>query len=406
VSRGATPQFRLQSRRLVGNELRVLLETAIRYRTFTSHSSKAASAKGWLITVDLSKNGLIGKRARVIGPLWDVPGERSELSFTAGANFTQQDVAAARATPFIDFDADGTPIRIRSDPKEGNGMIRERLILGAKPFWKLDGPFLPLPPPGPPMNEETVETLSGRYHLQLVDAKVTLHERLTGKRIPDPWLEAAFKECRGIKDFENVRMSLTDDLKYLVASPEPIWNGVHTSTRTFDWGGKTYRRGEYGLVWKRPQPGPTVFKKPKNEDGPVFERIDQAPSIDGKLYFLYREGTLAWLGIDANQELVAGLVPFSEGPAYHVHPPRDRIVQWCQIGRQQRQQLAKPTRLVFFGTNDIVSRHAPDHIADRALVVFIWNLDNATLTIHDAATGELFERQNGEYVPKHSTTVE
>ncbi len=100
-----TPQFTLRSQVLAGKELRVILETSTTYRRFDSSSRKTASAKGWVITVDLSKEGPIAERSRVIGPLWDVANERSSLSFDAGAHFTKEDVAAARATPFIDLGA-------------------------------------------------------------------------------------------------------------------------------------------------------------------------------------------------------------------------------------------------------------------------------------------------------------
>jgi len=207
------PEFQHRSFCLVGDELRIILETSNWHRRWDSHCSKTSLAKGWLITIDLSKQGPIAGRSRVIGPLWDVANERSSLSFDAGAHFTKQDVAAARATPFIDFEPDGTVVRIRADAN-GVGMIREHLVLDAHPVWKLDGPFLPLPPPGPPMNEDTVQKLSRRYQLQLSGGITTLHELMTGKRISDPWLETAFTAFRKQEELQNVRTWLTDDLNY------------------------------------------------------------------------------------------------------------------------------------------------------------------------------------------------
>jgi hypothetical protein len=393
------PNFKIRNECLVGNELRILLETVVYFRPLTSHSSKASSAKGWLITVDLSKPGPLRGRARVYGPLWDVPNVRSSLSFDVGVRFTEQDVAAARATPFIDFDWDGTPVRIRRD-RQGQ-WIRERLIFGAAPHWKSDGPFSPLPPPGPPMNEETVETLSCRYHLQLSEGHTTLHERLTGKRIVDPWLENAFTTDRSIKELKNVRTWLTDDLKYLVCNPEPVYLEVRGDPRDFEYGGKTYRRGEYALVWERPNPQPRIVKKPHAETFQVPQPIGAAFSINGVLYFLYEEGRL---NIRPEEKPAATLIPAFGGRSYTAQPPADRRQEWEYRCPRQWQQLGKPTGLAFFGTNGYGGQ-APHQVPHGSVVVFVWTLENAKVSVFEAPTSELFERQSGEYVPKQAVPI-
>ena len=88
------PRFTIRRMRMAGDELRVILETSSTHRPLLSHSSKTSNAKGWLITVDLSKGGPIESRSRLIGPLWDVPNERSSLSFDSGPMFTKADAAA------------------------------------------------------------------------------------------------------------------------------------------------------------------------------------------------------------------------------------------------------------------------------------------------------------------------
>jgi hypothetical protein len=394
-----TPNYRIRTECLVGNELRILLETVVYFRPLTSHSSKASSAKGWLITVDLAKQGPLSGRSRVYGPLWDVPNVRSSLSFDVGAHFTDQDVAAARATPFIDFDWDGTPVQIRRD-QHGHG-IRERLVLGATPRWKPDGSFSPLPAPGPPMNEETVETLSGRYHLQLSDGHTTVHERLTGKRIVDPWLEKAFTTYRNIKELKNVRTWLTDDLQYLVCNPQPVYLEVRGDPRDFEYAGKTYRRGEYVLVWQRPNPEPRIVKKPRAETPQILEPIVAAFSIKGVLYFLYEEGRL---NIGPDEKPAATLIPAFGGKTYAAQSPADRRAEWEYRCPRQRQQLEKPARLAFFGTNRFGAQ-APDQVPDQSVTVFIWTLENAKVSVFDAPTSGLFERQSGEYVPKQALAV-
>ncbi len=236
IATGGTPRFKIQSERLVGNELRVILVTATGDPPSLSGGAKTLNAKGWLIIVDLSKAGPIGERARVIGPLWDVPGERSELSFRGG-RVEEKDIATAQARPFIAFDSDGTVVRIRTDPKGGGGMIREHMVIEPKPCWKPDGAYTPIPRPDYP-SEIHFDTSSGRYRFQITAGKAALYERLTGKRISDPWLETAGTELHRIKDFKTLDTWLTDDLKYLVSYPVYTWNELGVIHDTFHFGGK------------------------------------------------------------------------------------------------------------------------------------------------------------------------
>ena len=230
-----TPRFRIQSERLVGNELRLILITATGDPPSLSGGG-LENAKGWLIIVDRSKPGRIEERARVIGPLWDVPDERSGLSFRGGLA-DEKDIAAAQARPFIAFESDGTVVRIRTAPQGGGGMIREHMVIASKPYWKLDGAYAPLPRPDYP-SEIHFDTPSGHYRFQVTGGKAELYERYTGKRLSDPWLEAAGTELHRMKDFKTLQTWLTDDLKYLVSYPVYTWNELGVIHHTFHFGGK------------------------------------------------------------------------------------------------------------------------------------------------------------------------
>lgn len=268
-------------RALVGNELRVILVTATGDPPSLSGGAKTLNAKGWLIIVDLSKAGPIGERTRVIGPLWDVPGERSELSFRGG-RVEEKDIATAQARPFIAFDSDGTVVRIQTNPKGGGGMIREHMVIEPKPCWKPDGAYTPIPRPDYP-SEIHFDTSSGRYRFQITAGKAALYERLTGKRISDPWLETAGTELHRIKDFKTLDTWLTDDLKYLVSYPVYTWNELGVIHDTFHFGGKRYSRAEYALLWQRPRPEPVIIKKLFKEHAST-SYVTRAMSLDGRLY--------------------------------------------------------------------------------------------------------------------------
>ena len=52
-----------------------------------------------------------------------------------------------------------------------------------------------------------------------------------------------------------------------------------------------------------------------------------------------------------------------------------------------------------------VWRRAPDQVPDQSVTVSIWTLENAKVSVFDAPTSGLFERQSGEYVPKQALAV-
>src|SRR5262245_52458488 len=66
----------LRDKRVVGNELRLMVETSRSFTPFLSHSSKTVDAKGYVIFIDMASDKPLKSRARVYGPLWDVPDAR------------------------------------------------------------------------------------------------------------------------------------------------------------------------------------------------------------------------------------------------------------------------------------------------------------------------------------------
>jgi hypothetical protein len=95
---------------------------------------------------------------------------------------------------------------------------------------------------------------------------------------------------------------------------------------------------------------------------------------------------------------IARLVPFGAGPGYEISPPRS---EWGSMNPHRIQLLEKPNRLAFFRSNDF-----PSPVPDEAFDLFIWDLDQGTVSTCEAPTGELFSARGGEYVPNATTKVE
>ena len=70
--------------------------------------------------------------------MWNVPGERSELSFR-GDRIEEQDIAAAPSRPFYCLRIRRDRRRIGTDLKGAGRMIREHMVIEPKSYWKLDG---------------------------------------------------------------------------------------------------------------------------------------------------------------------------------------------------------------------------------------------------------------------------
>ena len=388
VAPGGEPSFQRRGQYLAGNELRVVMETSRQYRPPFSHGAKTADAKGWLITIDLSKQGELTGRSRVYGPLWDVPDPRSSISFEAGANFTKEDSDAAAAAPFVAFDSDGTLVRIRRDAK--GGMIREHLLTGNEAAsWQYDSPYAPIASYLTWPSEDQVDTFSRKYHVQGPAGKVTVHEFLTAKRVGDVWLQAAFGQYQSIEHFKNVQLWLTEDLKFLVCSPAEIWNtGEGTTYDTFQLGGKTYKRSEYGLIWSRPTKEPAVFKKEEGRGIALANGPGAAFSLDGHLYLFY------------DQPMHLRLVPVGGGPTYEATPPNDAAWRW--VPAQQIQHVEKAHQMVFFADGFMADRlRRPD----ETIVVFVWDYRAGTITPFAVHTAELFQRRDNVYVPRNGIAL-
>ena len=287
-ARGDGANIEVQSQFLAGDELRVVVETYRRWRPLFSHSSKVADVKAYHVAVDLASPAPLAERTRVVGPLWSVPNTRSAISFEAGPIFTQGDAAAAAATPTWAFDDDGVLVRFARDPARP---LLARHALATKvdgASWRPLGDTKPVADPLPPMSEDRVATRSGRHVLIFHDGKARLFDQFTGEERDDPWLTRSFAAARSIKYLNNIGCHLTDDLNYLVVSPEEIWNdGRGHIHETFDYRGETHRRGAVGLAYRRGVEEPTLFKRPL-PGADHFHGSDpyNAFSIGGDLYLL------------------------------------------------------------------------------------------------------------------------
>ena len=99
----SAPRLSIRDSRLVGDELRLTVETSVSHDTLTSHSSTVSDVVSYCLLVDLKSTAPLPSRSRVIGPLYRNPAKRSDMAYD-GVDFTEQDQQALAAPPRIFFD--------------------------------------------------------------------------------------------------------------------------------------------------------------------------------------------------------------------------------------------------------------------------------------------------------------
>ncbi|MBX3379232.1 MAG: hypothetical protein KF805_04000 [Phycisphaeraceae bacterium] len=292
-------QIEVKDQYLAGNELRLLVDTATFDWPAGSHMTRSLRAHGWLVLIDLSKDDPVGTGARVIGPLWSTDSPQSSLTFQVGVEFSKEDAAARKAKPPTTFDETGR--LIRQMPQADNSIVVEERDYSQSPCnWKKIADGAPIGPSGKDRFEGVLRNRQARMYVQEeADGVVRSYDMYSGLPREDRWLTGVFTDLRARKDFHNVKFWLTDDAKYLVASPEDRHNDRGTMYTEFVNDDKKYAREEFGLIYERPKDKPSVFAKPGSNAGFLMNPPHGAISIDGDLVLLdIGESTLRLMSPD------------------------------------------------------------------------------------------------------------
>lgn len=369
---GAAPSLDARHFFQSGNELRIIVETSVKTSAFWSHSTTTSKSKGWLVCVDLASDKPIRQRTRVYGPLWDTPNAHTGFD---GLIFTKEDQEAAAATALVAFDHEGNIVRIQGSAKAGPKMRSFLQISNSNAVWQPQGQHSAPPEQLRSFAADAVETSSHRYELRYgQDGSAALYERLSGKPVEKPWLTKAFATYRGMKDMDNVRAWLSEDLSYLICFPAP-------GPTEFEWAGKTYPRKDYAFLFHEPESAPVIFRRPPLEGG-VWGQPDDVFLIDGRPYMHDK----------AETKVVLSPI-LGEGLRYQLETTP--LQGWVAYDHSRVQHVVANDQLVSF----VDDFHSGVYAPSDNFIVFIWNYRKNEVERHEAHIREVFRNFLGEFSP-------
>ncbi len=318
----SSPELTIRDSRLVGDELRLMVETSVSHSTFTSHSSTVSDVVSYCLLVDLKSTGPLARRSRVIGPLYTNPAARSDMAYN-GVDFTERDRQARAANPRILFDDLGELVQLKAT---GARYQRERLDFGLRPpRWQAVGMESP-----PPLSVwHTIFSTSRRWAVDYEPDVPRPYDMRTGEQKADPWLEAAFIDYRargrtnGI--LRNARLWLDDDLTRLFVTP--LAGGVSRdgTPAGFENAGRQFNADDYGLDYVRPDPQSRVFPTHFGMNGMTHAQVEGLFMIHGEPLLLHGASGVAILstlngGTAFNSPSLTAIPGRIKSPSSH--PPR------------------------------------------------------------------------------------
>jgi len=298
-----------------------------------------------------------------------------------GIHFTEQDRKAAHATPACRFDTNGDLVRFTYDKRDV--LVRDVFVPSNNTAsWKRQGEVKPVEDRLPPGSEDRVLSFSRRFILLYQDGNAKLYDLFTGEQKEDPWLTKSFADARKIKDLDNVRLFLTDDLNHLVVSPTDICNyGNGHRVEDFNYDGKTYKRSDFGLAYNRPDSRPLLFPRKLGEAFFHDEEPSGAYSIDGTLFLFMKDiESLRLSSLDGSKEF---------------HLNANGNPQWPTYPYLQMQQPATGDRLIIFESGVLKLKMG----LDETLYIIDWKYKANEISTQELKIGGLFKESWGEYKP-------
>lgn len=275
----------IRDRVIVGNELRLVIDTGIErdsfFETFcplawwaTGSRVRAIDHYGYLVTVVLPAQEALTAQVRIFGPLYkcgevkpwpyDVPIAFRTVSFKRIEFYTQKVVGRSQIGnehPVCEFDRrTGDLLKLVQKPAGGYEWTM-LMLTNASPRWVHVSDFSDTE-----WDDAVIIAFSAdaRYRLQIRNGKAALIDCLTGLACPDPWLDQIALDSAAIPG--GASRYLSSDLRCYGLSPHCIGSVTDRLFSEFMLGGKAYRRNEVYIVWQRDQNSYRIVQKPRATD--------------------------------------------------------------------------------------------------------------------------------------------
>jgi hypothetical protein len=273
---------RVRDSYVAGDELRMIVELYRERRI--GHRGVVDRRRGYVFLIDLKYHREKKKNSRLVGPLWEMDKPHSALALHAGVVFTDKDRKALAAIPTLFFNDSGDVLKKIRKPNRGE--LKRQEFAVERLDWKKDGhrwlkagegKYLPA---GLRAGAWAMPDLSIRFDSReeflagtgKAGTKVHVYDSVTGRHVPDAWLDKTLEHARRLPAAQNVFPHyLTSDGNFFIVWPNSDRFGEDDGEprHEFSINDKRYSRWKYGIVYSRKGDQIRPFKKPQDlNDGP------------------------------------------------------------------------------------------------------------------------------------------
>lgn len=395
-----SPNLTVRDSRIVGNELRLKIETSVSHSTFYSHSSTVSDVVGYYVLVDLKSTAPLSRRSRVVGPLYKNPNERSDMAYN-GVDFTEKDRQARAATPIIFFDDQGNLVQLKPS---GSLFERERLDVGAHPpCWVTEG-TQSLPPLS---ISHTIFTPSRRWAVDYETEVPHLFDMRTGEQRADPWLESALTDFRTRAKTDSVlglaNLWLSEDLAYLVVAPDTGRVNRDGTPAQFQNAGKQFSGDDYALEYIRPNPQSQIVSTHFGMSGFAHAQVEGVFMVQGEPFMLYcTNGVANLVALKGQPRFEASIL--SKIPD-RIIPSKNRIEGLSDLDLEKLENYHRfdklihqsdAERIVFIDYNHEEYTPYSDYLWGK-MDVILWNYSDGKVNYQRANLMDIFKSSFGQY---------
>lgn len=348
---------------IVGNEFRIILEATSHPIRRYGKARSVNNVRGYLFYASLPADGKSAPVRSVVGPIYELNGQMSDIANTAGATYNQQDRETLSQKPYISYRESGELVKsfATGDDARHEWTLK---INKDRAAWQDNGIQRALFHTG---FQNQFVSKSRRYIVCELSGEVQIFDVLAEKFLDDGWLKCIGKTCLVTEDYSRgCTITLVDDLNFVVVETPSDRNET--------------------LVYARPDEAPKVYTG----------KFGQPISVDGKLHFV-----VPTFNPDKAVDRLEILEQDGRAAFTHVLASGE---EWLTDVLTFCRHDAENKRLIYFNdSNHDANGYFND---DKTINLALWEYQNDRFTIFRIPFTDLFEKTKNGYVAKDCIPIQ